>query len=75
VLFIFQLHMAMASKNQLNTVSTISAAWSFLHLGARILVVSLAAAEINIHAHRLEKLVRKCPNQFYTDEVGKTNYC
>ena len=50
--------------------------WSSLHLVARVLLVSIAAANINASALKVVEQIRNCPNQAYTMDVRvpKCNY-
>ncbi|ODM89734.1 Gustatory receptor for sugar taste 64f [Orchesella cincta] len=52
-------------------VHSIYAPWSFVHIIARIFVLSICAAKINEYAHNIRNVVQRCPVELYEGSVAK----
>ncbi|CAG7826075.1 unnamed protein product, partial [Allacma fusca] len=65
------LNLGLNPSGNTSLIASIYALWSFLHLIARVYLVSVAGARINEWAHKIGDLFRKCPNEAYITEVER----
>ncbi|CAL8093418.1 unnamed protein product [Orchesella dallaii] len=56
-----------------SVVHSIFTPWSFLHLTMRIFLLSVTAARINLYAHEIGNILKKCPIEFYDAEVARVD--
>ncbi|CAL8093415.1 unnamed protein product [Orchesella dallaii] len=54
-----------------SVVHSIYAPWSFVHIIARIFLLSICAAKINEYAHNIRNVVQRCPVELYDGSIAK----
>ncbi|CAG7727747.1 unnamed protein product [Allacma fusca] len=64
-----QFNLSLNPSGDKSAISNIYAAWSFLHLVARMFLVSITGARVNEWAHKVIEIFRRCPNEHYVAEV------
>ncbi|CAG7725807.1 unnamed protein product [Allacma fusca] len=70
--FCLQLNLGLTPKATTSLIASVYAVWSFLHLIMRILVATIAASNVNLYAHKIEAILKKCPMECYSPQIERT---